>query len=170
MLVHPMRMCSLKQSLASSLVEVCVASRLQIMPSEEALTVMGKKGWDTPNVRRAFTGAFNPRAPMAVGELPGQWKARVDADIEKRKERAEEDKIRYQNIELWARYRARDQMADMQALNVTVMKARLEVAKKKFGRQIKGLKTRTRNLRAKVAAKDTEIRKLKAKVRKLQRK
>ena len=43
-----------------------------------ALIVMGEKGWDTPNVRRAFAGAFDPRAPVIVGEMPGQWNGRVD--------------------------------------------------------------------------------------------
>ena len=133
------------------------------------MKLMGLKGWDTPCVRQAFTGAFDPRAPMAVGETLGQWTARVQATIKKRQERAEIDKLQYEKELLeaevklaWETSRANRSVAIVERM----MRRREET---KFKRRLKGMKTRTRYFRMAITNKDTEIKKLKKQMRNLKK-
>jgi hypothetical protein len=116
-------------------------------------------------VRQSCTGAFDPH--MAVGETPGQWEARADATIKKRQERAKEDKMHHDTITL------------VRTHQIVLAKSRRlfhsfadfhDQEESKFQRRIKGMKTRTHNLRATIDKKSDEIRKLKAKVRELKKK
>ena len=152
-------------SLAFSAFDFFVADdTLFAMAGAAVFTVMGLKGWDTPGVRQSCTGAFDPH--MAVGETPGQWEARADATIKKRQERAKEDKIHHDTITLVRTYQI-DLAQSRRSFRILADFCYEEETK--FKRRIKGMKTRTHNLRATIDKKSDEIRKLKAKVRELKK-
>ena len=144
------------------------------MAAAAVFAVMGLKGWDTPGVRQSCTGAFDPRAPRALGETPGQWKARGDATIKKRQERANEDKIHHEKDLLKADVKLWLETSKMYYSWRNAERMRRLTEETEFKRRIKGLNTKARNLKAKAQAtidkKSDEIRKLKAKVRELKKK
>ena len=129
------------------------------MVGNEIMRLMGENEWDTPNVRRACKGAFEPQA---------------NKDLEARQKRAKTDKPFYDLLKAFERHDntlacvVKDNQYNYESyVFYSNLADERYQENKRLKTQIKSQQTRIRNLKAQLEQEKDEVKKVKKQLRKV---